>query len=66
MRTGQIKTKDPLDYERQPEFRLTVIAADPVGLAVSKEITVTVTDVDTEAPGKPAAPSNNAESRRSN
>ena len=54
---GQIKTKDPLDYERQPEFRLTVIAADPIGLAVSKEITVTVTDVDTEAPGKPDAPS---------
>ena len=54
---GQIKTKDPLDYERQPEFRLTVTAADPVGLAVSKEITVTVTDVDTEAPGKPDAPS---------
>ena len=54
---GQIKTKDPLDYERQPEFRLTVTAADPVGLAVSKEVTVTVTDVDTEAPGKPDAPS---------
>ena len=34
-----------------------MIAADPVGLAVSKEITVTVTDVDTEAPGKPDAPS---------
>ena len=54
---GQIKTKDPLDYEREPEFRLTVTAADPVGLAVSKEITVTVTDVDTEAPGRPDAPS---------
>ncbi len=54
---GQIKTKDPLDYERQPEFRLTVTAADPVGLAVSKEITVTVTDVNTEAPNKPDAPS---------
>ena len=54
---GQIKTKDPIDYERQPEFRLTVTAADPVGLAVSKEITVTVTDVDTEAPGKLDAPS---------
>ena len=54
---GQIKTKGPLDYERQPEFRLTVTAADPVGLAVGKEVTVTVTDVNTEAPGKPDAPS---------
>ena len=54
---GQIKTKAPLDYERHPEYRLTVTAADPVGLAVSKEIMVTVTDVDTEAPGRPDAPS---------
>ena len=54
---GQIKTKDPLDHERQPEFRFTLIASDPGGLAVSTEITITVTDVDTEAPGRPDAPS---------
>ncbi len=56
-KSGQIRTKDRLDYERKPEYRLTVRAADPGGLAVRVEITVTVTDVDTEAPGRPDAPS---------
>ena len=55
--TGQVKTKDPLDHERQAEIRLTVTAADPGGLAVSVQVTVTVTDVETEAPGKPDPPS---------
>ena len=54
---GQIKTKAPLDYERHLEYRLTVTAADPGGMTASKEIKVTVTDVDTEAPGRPDAPS---------
>ena len=54
---GQIKTKAPLDYERHPEYRLTVTAADPGGMTASKAIMVTVTDVDTEAPGRPDAPS---------
>ncbi len=55
--SGQIKTSSPLDHESQPEFRLTVTATDPGGLAVSAEIIVTVTDIDTEAPGTPDAPS---------
>ena len=55
--TGQVKTRDPLDHERQPEVRLTVTATDPRGLAVSVQVIVTVTDVDTEAPGKPDPPS---------
>ena len=55
--SGQIKTSSPLDHESQPEFRMTVTATDPGGLAVSAEITITVTDIDTEAPGKPDAPS---------
>ena len=55
--SGQIKTKDSLNYERRSEFRLTVTVADPGGLAVSVEVTVTVTDIDIEAPGRPEAPS---------
>ncbi len=55
--TGQIKTKGSLDHERQPEIRLTVTAADPGGRAASVEVTVTVTDDDTEAPGRPDPPS---------
>ena len=56
-KSGQIKTKDSLNYERRSEFRLTVTVADPGGLAVTVELTVTVTDIDTEAPGRPEAPS---------
>lgn len=55
--SGQIKTKDPLDHERRPVMRLTVTAVDPGGLSASVDVTVTVTDVDTEAPGKPDPPS---------
>ena len=55
--SGQIKTKDLLDHERQPKIRLKVTAADPGGLAASVDVTITVTDVDTEAPGKPDPPS---------
>ena len=55
--TGQIETKGPLDHERQPVCRLVVTAADPGGLAVSVEVTIAVTDVETEAPGKPDPPS---------
>ncbi len=55
--TGQIKTKDPLDHESRPVIMLTVTATDPGDLAASIEITVSVADIDTEAPGKPDAPS---------
>lgn len=55
--SGQIKTKDPLDHERRPRYRFTVAAADPGGRTASVQVTVTVTDVETEAPGRPDAPS---------
>ena len=54
--SGQIKTKDPLDHESQPIYMLTVTATDPGDLAASIETTVSVDDIDTEAPGKPDAP----------
>ncbi len=56
-KSGQIRTKGRLDYERKREYRLIVKAADPGGMAVTAEVTVTVTDIDTEAPGRPDAPS---------
>ena len=55
--SGQLKTKGPLDHESQSAIGLTVTATDPGDLTASIETTVTVTDVDTEAPGEPDAPS---------
>ena len=48
--------RNPLDYESRPEIGLTVTATDPGDLTASIETTVTVTDVDTEAPDEPDAP----------
>ena len=55
--SGQLKTKGPLDHESHSAIGLTVTATDPGDLTASIETTVTVTDVDTEAPGEPDAPS---------
>ena len=49
--------RNPLDYEIRPEIGLTVTATDPGDLTASIETTVTVTDVDTDSPGEPEAPS---------
>ena len=54
---GYVWTKDPLDHESHSAIGLTVTATDPGDLTASIETTVTVTDVDTEAPGEPDAPS---------
>ena len=45
--SGQIRTKDALDYETEPNtYTVTVTAADPVGLSDTATVTITVTDVD--------------------
>ena len=53
--SGQLRTKDPLNYENKSSYSFTVTAADPSGLTAAKSVTVTVTDVN-EPPGKPAVP----------
>ena len=53
--SGQLRTKDPLNYENKSSYSFTVTAADPSGLTATKTVTVTVTDVN-EPPGKPAIP----------
>ena len=53
--SGQLRTKDPLNYETKNSYSFTVTAADPSGLTAAKSVTVTVTDVN-EPPGKPAVP----------
>ena len=45
--SGQIKTKDALDYETEPNtYTVTVTATDPAGLSDTATVTITVTDVD--------------------
>ena len=53
--SGQLRTKDPLNYETKNSYSFTVTAADPSGLTDTIAVTVTVTDVN-EPPGKPAVP----------
>ena len=53
--SGQLRTKDPLNYETKNSYSFTVTATDPSGLTATKTVTVTVTDVN-EPPGKPAIP----------
>ena len=47
--TGQILTKEKLDYEAKDTHTVTVKATDPWGLSDTIEVTINVTDVD-EAP----------------
>ena len=45
--SGQIRAKDALDYETEPNtYTVTVTAADPAGLSDTATVTITVTDVD--------------------
>ena len=43
--TGQLKTKDTLNYEAKPSYTVVVTAADTSGLSVTITVTVTVTSV---------------------
>ena len=53
--SGQLQTKDALNYETQSSYTVTVTARDPSGDTGTITVTITVTDVD-EKPGKPDAP----------
>ena len=45
--SGQIRTKDALDYETEPNtYTVTVTATDPAGLSETATVTITVTGVD--------------------
>ena len=54
--SGQIRTRSPLNYEAKDSYAVTVKADDRRGGADTIEVTITVTDVDGEAPAAPAAP----------
>ena len=44
--TGQIKTKDPLNFEAKNSYSVDVVAADSLGASDSIAVTINVTDVD--------------------
>ena len=50
--TGQILTKEKLNYEAKNSYVVTVMATDPQGASDSIDITINVTDVD-EVPVTP-------------
>ena len=53
--TGQLITKAPLDEETKDNYSVTVTVKDSSGTSVTRDVTITVTDVP-EAPGALAAP----------
>ena len=54
---GQVKTKGSLNYEAASTYIVAFTASDPQNNSSSIDLTITVKDVNTEAPGKPAKPS---------
>ena len=55
--TGQLLTKAALDYETKSTYSVTVTATDPGGESATKDVTITVTDVDESGPNvAPAFP----------
>ena len=54
--SGQIKTKASLNYEAASTYTVSFAASDPQSNSASIEVTITVEDDDTEAPGRPAKP----------
>ena len=55
--SGQVKTKGSLNYEAASTYTVDFTASDPQSNSASIALTITVTDIDTEAPGEPAKPS---------
>ena len=55
--SGQVKTRSPLNHEAASKYTISFIASDPESNSASIDLTIKVTDDDTEAPGKPATPS---------
>ncbi len=54
--TGQVKTKATLNYEAAGTYSISFTASDPQSNSANISLTITVTDDDTEAPGKVAKP----------
>lgn len=54
--SGQITTKTSLNYETASSHSVSFTASDPQSNSASIDLTIEVTDDDTEAPGKPAEP----------
>ena len=48
--TGQLQTKEALDYEAKPSYTVTVTATDGGSLTATTTVTITVTDVDETMP----------------
>ena len=61
---GQVRTKEPLDYETKSSYALTVRVTDGQGGSASKPATITVANT-VENPDKPAAPNVTAGTNRS-
>ncbi len=55
--SGQVKSKASLNYELASEYVVAFTATDPQSNSASFDVTITVLDDDTEAPGRPAKPS---------
>ena len=55
--SGQVKTKGSLNFEAASTYTVDFTASDPQSNSASIALTITVTDIDTEAPGEPAKPS---------
>ena len=54
--SGQIRATAALDHEERSSYSVTVRATDTRGGSATVGVTITVTDVDGEAPATPAAP----------
>ena len=61
---GQVKTKGSLNYEAASSYTVAFTASDPQSNSASIALTIAVTDIDTEAPGEPAKPSIEPNSRQ--
>ena len=55
--SGQVKTKGSLNYEDASTYTVAFTASDPQSNSARIALTITVTDIDTEAPSEPAKPS---------
>ena len=58
--SGQLRTKEPLDYETKKSYEVTVTATDPSSLTASITVTITITNVEeagtvTLSPNQPTA-----------
>ena len=62
--SGQVKTTETLNYEAASTYAVAFTASDPQSNSASIALTITVTDIDTEAPGRTCEAVHRAESRQ--